>query len=151
MHHRLINLQSFRCIIILSNCNHSGASSFYQFAIIPVHHNFINLQSFNFFGWIAYIVSSISFHTRTDRIMVSTYIYTSTYLQMYSHYLDVVIDQSTSGSCQSKLVTGNLFAKTCKWEPPPPGGGSHLIILLLFCNFYTFNEAVCCCGDNLMS
>ena len=67
---------------------------------------------------------------------------------MYSHYLDVVIDQSTSGSCQSKLVTGNLFAKTCKWEPPPPG---HSIILLLFCNFYTFNEAVCCCGDNLMS
>ena len=42
---------------------------------------------------------------------------------MYSHYLDVVIDQSTTGSCQSKLVTGNLFAKTCKWEPPPPGGG----------------------------
>ena len=57
--------------------------------------------------------------------MVSTYIYTSTYLQMYSHYLDVVIDQSTSGSCQSKLVTGNLFPETCKWEPPPtpPGGG----------------------------
>ena len=54
---------------------------------------------------------------------------------MYSHYLDVVIDHSTTGSCQSKLVTGNLFAKTCKWEPPPPGGGSHLIILLLFCNF----------------
>ena len=53
--------------------------------------------------------------------MVSTYIYTSTYLQMYSHYLDVVIDQSTSGSCQSKLVTGNLFPKTCKWEPSPPG------------------------------
>ena len=82
--------------------------------------------------------------------MVSTYIYTSTYLQMYSHYLDVVIDQSTSGSCQSKLVTGNLFRKNLQMGTPG-GRGSHLIILLLFCNFYTFNEAVCCCGDNLMS
>ena len=66
--------------------------------------------------------------------MVSTYIYTSTYLQMYtstylqmySHYLDVVIDQSTSGSCQSKLVTGNLFRKNLQMgtsppPPPPPG------------------------------